>query len=129
MNDLIKILKEAGVDSACREIGIDFDRIFQNELGVNPYQEHNWYVNNHPDVIVFNAVPAEEKQDRLFWEEWFRMRDENVFYHHILTLWRPGAYDEIYEAPEHDDIHPEKTFAKKWYVINDPDMRPWLLRR
>ncbi len=89
MNSLIKILKEAGVDSACREIGINFDKIFQTNLSINPYQEHKWYVNNHSKVVVFSAVPVEDKHDRLFWEEWFRMRDEDVSYHHILTLWRP----------------------------------------
>jgi len=129
MNSLIEILKEEGIDTACREIGIDFDKIFRNNLTINPYQEHKWYANNHPEVIVFSAVPVEDKQDRLFWEEWFRMRDEYVSYHHTLTLWRPKTYDEIYEAPAKDDIHPEKTFSKKWYVVNDPDMTPWLLRR
>jgi len=86
MNSLTKIIKEAGIDTDCREIGIDFDKIFHNNLTINPYQEHKWYVNNHPEVIVFSAVPFEDKQDRLFWEEWFRMRDEDVSYHHVLTL-------------------------------------------
>ena len=129
MNDLIAILKKAGVDSACKEIGISFEKVFQTGLSINPYQEHIWYINKNPKVVVFNAVPTEDKQDRLFWEEWFRMRDENTFHHHVLTRWRPKYYDEIYEAPEHDDIHPETTFGKKWYIINDFDMTPWLLRR
>jgi hypothetical protein len=129
MNNLIDILKKEGVESACREIGINFEEIFSNNLSYNPYREHTWFVNDHSKVIVFNAVPPEDKQGMLFWEEWYRMRNEKKFYHHILTLWRPGNYDEIYVAPENDDIHPETTFGKKWYVVDDTDMTPLLLRR
>jgi len=128
MNNLISTLEKKGVKSACNKIGLDFQKLFANDLNYNSYKEHIWYVNNHSKVIVFSAVPPENKQDRLFWEEWYRMREEKEYHHHVLTRWRPKYYDEIYNAPEHDDIHPEPIFRKKWYVVDDPDMSPWLLR-
>ncbi len=79
MNNLIGILKKEGIDSACGEIGINFEKIFHSDLCNNPYREHAWYVNNHPEVIVFNAVPDKDKQDRLFWEELLRMRNKKNF--------------------------------------------------
>ncbi len=130
MNELIAILKEKKVDEAFSVIGLDFDESFTNKLANredNPYKDHEWIVKVVPVFgHVINAVPIDEKMDELFWEEWFKKDDQ--IYHHILYLKEPTHYDEIFEAPEQDDIHPVRTLGKKWYVIDDKDLSPVLLR-
>jgi hypothetical protein len=127
---MLTILREINGDSACKQIGIDFNELFVTDFVDDPYAEHTWYINNHEKVVVINALPPRDKQDRIFWEEWYRMRNEEICHHHVLTLWRPKCYDAIWVAPDKkDDIHPESVLGKKWYVVEDPDMRPLLLRR
>ena len=130
MNELVKILKEKDVDDAFAVIGLDFDASFANKLADsddNPYRDYEWVVKVVPVFgHVVNAVPVDEKMDTLFWEEWFTK--DGTIYHHILYLKEPARYDEIFEAPEHDDIHPERVLGKNWYVIDDKDLSPVLLR-
>lgn len=130
MNELIAILKEKNVDEAFSVIGLNFDEYFTNKVAdkeTNPYKDHEWIVKVVPVFgHVVNAVPIDEKMDELFWEEWFTK--DGTIYHHILYLQEPARYDEIFEAPEHDDIHPERVLGKKWYVIDDKDLGPFLLR-
>ncbi|MBD3308353.1 hypothetical protein GF339_18090 [candidate division KSB3 bacterium] len=130
MHALLTILKEKQVDKAFDVIGIDFDACFTQKLGENdpnPYQDHEWVVKVVPVFgHVVNAVPRAEKLQELFWEEWFTK--DGIIYHHILYLQQPEHYDEIFEAPDHDDIHPERTLGKTWYVIDDQDVSPVLLR-
>ena len=130
MNELIAILKEKKVDEAFSVIGLGFDVYFTNKVAdkeTNPYKDYEWVVKVVPVFgHVINAVPADEKMDELFWEEWFTK--DGTIYHHILYLKEPTHYDEIFEAPVHDDIHPERVLGKRWYVIDDTDLNPVLLR-
>lgn len=130
MNELIEILKEKKVDEAFSVIGLSFDEYFPNKVAdkeTNPYKDHEWIVKVVPVFgHVVNAVPIDEKMAELFWEEWFTK--DGTIYHHILYLQEPAHYDEIFEAPEYDDIHPERVLGKKWYVIDDKDVSPVLLR-
>ena len=130
MNKLVNILKEKNVDGAFAVIGLDFDESFPHTLAGskdNPYEDHEWVVKVVPVFgHVVNAVPIDEKMDELFWEEWFTK--DGTIYHHILSLKEPAQYDEIFEAPEHDEIHPERVLGKNWYVIDDKDLSPVLLR-
>lgn len=130
MNELIAILKEKKVDDAFSVIGLDFDTYFTDKLAdkeTNLYKDHEWIIKVVPVYgHVVNVVPVDKKMDELFWEEWFTK--DGTIYHHILYLKEPAQYDEIFEAPEHDDIHPERVLGKKWYVINDKDLSPVLLR-
>jgi hypothetical protein len=79
--------------------------------------------------LVINAIPPSELQDHLFWEEWYLQKERGEIHHHVLSLWRPQSFNEVFRAPEFDEIHPEECFGRLWYVIEDPDKRPWLLRR
>ncbi|MCF7942501.1 MAG: hypothetical protein K9M84_12885 [Spirochaetia bacterium] len=129
MNELLDIWERAGVAQACEKIGLDFERIFASpasECSTNPYRDHGWLVVEQEGFTVINAIIEDAEQDRLFWEEWYL--HEGEIHHHVLSLWRPPAYDELFSAPAHDEIHPQQCFSKQWYVIEDPDMAPLLLR-
>ncbi len=127
MAALLQILSEGGVDKAFADLGLDVNRLFPKEkLSENRYAEHTWKVVRVPGWIIINAVPPVEKQGRLFWEEWYL--HDGTLNHHILSVWQPKTYTEIFSAPDHDDVHPPEVFGKKWYVIDDPDMSPYLYR-
>ncbi len=129
MSTLIEVLKANRIDTVLPELKLDFDRMFGGSVQVdpNPYRDHEWVVRNVPVFgYVVNAVPRPERIQDLFWEEWFR-KDGKTF-HHILFLKKPERWDEIFVAPERDDIHPPATLGRTWYVVDDPDMSPVLLR-
>lgn len=128
-NPLWGRLIASGVDAAMERIGLDFKKLFGDAslFACDPYRDHMWLVKENDEFLVVNAIPARENLDRLFWEEWYLNNDE--VHHHVLTVWRPGTYDEVFHAPQSDGIHPEPCFGSTWYVIEDPDMTPWLLRR
>jgi hypothetical protein len=47
----------------------------------------------------------------------------------IVRYWKNvNEAFSIIGAPEHDDIHPEQVLGKTWYVIDDKDLGPVLLR-
>lgn len=128
MKQLQEELIRLGADEYFREMGLELATLFEApELKHNPYREHLWELRRNDEYIIVNAVPPEELQDYLFWEEWF-LHKEKV-HHHILSLWRPPRFDELFEAPERDDIHPSQSFGKRWYVVDDRDLRPLLMRR
>jgi hypothetical protein len=130
MGNLIRTLKNCGVDKAFPLLQLDFSDLFEKRLtsgNARVYDQHEWIVRDVPVLgCVVNAVPRKTRIEDLFWEEWFR-RDGRTL-HHLLTLKRPARYDDVFVAPEHDDIHPEASFGRTWYVVNDPDMCPVLLR-
>ena len=129
MSDLVSLLRSRGVDRAMAVIGLDFAALFGKVMGepLNPYACHDWLVKDAPGLgPVVNAVPWTERLDDSFWEEWFQR--DGVKFHHILTLRKPPHWDEVFEAPARDDVHPPVTLGRTWYVVEDPDMRPVLLR-
>jgi hypothetical protein len=130
MADLISLLREQGIDEDFETLGLDFNSLFPTgriaEKG-NAYQEYEWLAKKVPRFgTVINAVPPDEQMEELPWEEWFFL--EGVRHHHVLYRKQPAHYDEIFEAPEQDEIHPPRVLGKNWYVIEDPDMNPLLLR-
>lgn len=105
-------------------LGLDFHALFPS---TGPYSEHEWLAKNVPRFgTIINAVPAEAQLSGLPWEEWYLLEGRRR--HHVLYLKKPPKYDEIFEAPGHDEVHPRRTLGRKWYVIEDPDMSPVLLR-
>ena len=128
MNKLIEYLKSIGAAEYFGAMNLNVDDLFTSEvIDANPYGNHKWELRKSKDFTVVNAIPDEAMQDRLFWEEWYVHKGD--VHHHILSLWRPPAYSEIFKCPESDDIHPASAFGKTWYVIDDPDMKPILIRR
>ncbi len=131
VQQLVDILKKQGVDRAFVQLGLDFYDLFESRITARTagaYADHNWVVKNVPGQgWIVNAVPRPARLRDLFWEEWFRK--DGVHYHHVLHLARPARFDEVFAAPEHDDIHPEITLGKSWYVIDEKDMTPVLLRK
>jgi len=112
------------LEQAFNRIGLDFRALFP---AVGPYEAHEWLVKSVPRYgTVINAVPPEDRIRSLPWEEWYRL--EGRLHHHVLYLEKPPKHDEIFQAPEHDDIHPPRTLGRSWYVIDDLDMSPVLLR-
>jgi hypothetical protein len=130
MGNLIRTLKNCGVDKAFPLLQLDFSDLFEKRLtsgNARAYDQHEWVVRDVPVLgFVVNAVPRKNFLEELFWEEWFRR--DGTTHHHLLTLKRPPRYDDVFVAPEHDDIHPEASFGRTWYVVEDPDMCPVLLR-
>lgn len=129
MKKLLEVLQAKGIAEICRRLGLEFPEIFPlvGDLEENPYRDFIWIVKENQDFLVINAIPEREDQDHLFWEEWYSHKGE--VHHHVLTLWQPQSFQEIFHAPESDDIHPEQCFSRSWYVIEDSDMRAMLLRR
>lgn len=128
-NDLQEKLALMGVDKSFHRIGLDVAMLFADskKLQENPYRNHHWVVKENGGFLVVNAIPSKEDQDHLFWEEWYLHAGE--VHHHILSLWEPSVYQEVFQAPACDDIHPAQCFGSRWFVIEDVDMRPLLLRR
>ncbi|MEE9306883.1 MAG: hypothetical protein V3V57_05065 [Spirochaetia bacterium] len=130
MADLISMLREQGIDEDFETLGLHFNSLFPTdriaEKG-NPYQSYEWLAKTVPRFgTVINAVPPEEQMKELPWEEWYTL--EGVNHHHVLYLKEPATYDELFEAPDADEVHPPRTLGRNWYVIDDPDMSPVLLR-
>ena len=130
MANLISILKKNKIDQAFDRLGLEFENIFHPDKlaeETNPYQDYEWLVKQPPGFeVIINAVPPDDLMPDMPWEEWY-IQDKALF-HHILYLEEPPAYDEIFQAPDYDDIHPPRTLGKKWYVIDDQEMSPLLLR-
>jgi hypothetical protein len=106
------------------DLGLDFGVLFPT---TEAYRDHEWIVKTIPRVgLIINAVPPDVKIRRLPWEEWYKL--EGKLHHHVLYQKKPRKHDEIFDAPDHDEIHPPRTLGKKWFVIDDPDMSPVLLR-
>ncbi|MBI9108946.1 MAG: hypothetical protein JEZ04_19540 [Spirochaetales bacterium] len=128
MIKLTQYLASLGADNYFDEMKLSINELFLSDsIEINPYREHNWELRKAGGFTVVNAIPDADKQDRLFWEEWY-VKDDEV-HHHILSLYKPAKYDEVFVCPAKDDIHPALSFGKTWYVIEDPDMKPLLLRR
>jgi hypothetical protein len=130
MESLISYLRGSNIDRVFIDLGLDFDRLFPPEkmgAGYTPYDGYEWIVKKVPRFnTIVNAVPPEDRLEELPWEEWYMY--EHSTRHHVLYLQKPPRYDEIFEAPENDDVHPIRTLGKRWYVIDDRDMSPVLLR-
>lgn len=130
MEDLIAYLKQKGVDRSFAELGLDLSSQFpenKREAATERYGQYEWLVKKVPTFgTVINALPPDDKLGELPWEEWYVLEGKN--HHHVLYLKEPAAYDELFEAPDADDIHPPRTLGKNWYVVDDPDMSPVLLR-
>ncbi len=127
MKKLEDVLRENGVLAAIAELGLDPAKVFGGAPPGDPYRRHTWLVKRTPSKLIVNAVPPEEDQDHLFWEEWYA--DGGKTHHHVLSLWAPARHDAVFQAPVRDDEHPPLCFGKRWYVIDDRDMRAWLTRR
>ncbi len=105
-------------------LGLDFRTLFPT---IEAYRDHEWIVKNLPRIgTIINAVPPEARIRTQPWEEWYIQ--EGKRHHHVLYLKKPPRHDDIFEAPERDDVHPPRTLGKNWYVIDDPDFSPVLLR-
>ena len=120
-------LRKIGAEACFQRMGLSLEELFEPSPSEDPYRGHRWVLKENDQFLIVNAIPPVEQQDRLFWEEWYLHRGRVC--HHILSLWRPPAYDEVFEAPARDEIHPEECFGRRWYVIDEKDMRPLLLRR
>ena len=130
MNDILKLLEKKQIDRSFSAIGLDFNKLFPEESRekINiAYGDHEWIVKTVETIgTVINAVPSDENIDMLPWEEWFMLNGKLT--HHVLFINKPDIYDEIFEAPDQDDVHPPRTLGRKWFVIDDKDMNPVLLR-
>jgi hypothetical protein len=131
MEDILGFLTESGIDRHFASLGLDFTRLFppkKKRRVQSAYGDYQWLVKTVERFgTVINAVPPDDKIDVLPWEEWFVL--DGKLTHHVLYLAEPDSYDEIFDAPDDDDVHPRRTLGKTWYVIDDGDMGPVLLRR
>lgn len=130
MEDLYTLFRKKNIEKAFQDVGLNLKTLFPektNQKASELYGNHEWVVKKVPQFgTIINAVPPNEKIGNNPWEEWY-MQDK-IIHHHVLYLEKPASYDEVFIAPDYDDIHPSRTLGKKWYVIDDKDMSPVLLR-
>ena len=130
MNTLPEAFKEKNLTGAFLDIGIKYKGLFPGgfiNTASEIYKNYEWVVKTVPGYNrVINAVPPDINMKSFPWEEWFLL--DGKTYHHVLYLKEPAQYDEIFNAPSIDDIHPARVLGRKWYVIDDPDMSLVLLR-
>jgi hypothetical protein len=79
--DLLRILQEAGIPEAAKEIGIDYHQVFAT-LTANkqhPYSLYRWSVSHDAaGGPLIQALPPEEEMGWTPWEEWFRLGNKPV---------------------------------------------------
>jgi hypothetical protein len=131
MANLIDVLKARGVDKAFAALRLDMGELFQKRLTkgtTHAYDHHEWEV--HEDPVrgpVVSAVPQKAMIEELAWEEWLSV--DGSARHRILSLKRPSRYDDVFVAPDQDATRPRAVLGRTWYIVNDPDLSPLLLRR
>ena len=131
MPNLMDTLKAHGVLTALASLRLDPVELFQKRITretTHAYDHHDWEVRDEPlRGSVVSAVPRKLKIEELPWEEW--LVKEGKAHHRILTLKRPSRYDDVFIAPDQDDTRPAAVLGRTWYVVDDPDLSPLLLRR
>ncbi len=126
LKDFEARLRDAQVNRACDEIGLDF-QIFLSDEVARRYADHDWIVQPNPQVgTVINAVPPLDLTDKIPWEEWFRSADG--FHHHVLYTEPHPKSTETWQGPPDDQDHPAAVLGPLWHVYNDADRTPVLIR-
>ncbi len=69
MQHLQGLLREQGVLAAIAELGLEERVVFGGAAAANPYRHHRWLVKRTSAKLIVNAIPEDEDQDHLFWEE------------------------------------------------------------
>jgi hypothetical protein len=119
-------LRQAGVDTAAEQNGLDFSLFTQPGMAA-AYRDHVWIVTHHPQIgAVINAVPALDRTDTVPWEEWFRLDGE--LHHHVLYSIQKPESTETWQGPLDDPFHPPQVLGRLWHVHNDSNSQPVLLR-
>jgi hypothetical protein len=130
MANLIDTLRTRGVDQAFASFKLNFVELFEKHLSsatAAAYENHDWIVRDDPFVgRVVSAVPHRSKIEELPWEQWHIKG--GAAHHRILTLARPPRYDDVFVAPDDSDLFPGAVLGRTWFVVEDPDMCPQLLR-
>jgi len=131
MGNLIDTLKARGVEGALTHVRLDLLDLVRKRLSrvtTHAYDHHEWEVRDDPQRgRVVSAVPHKAMIEDLPWEEW--LGKDGKAHHRILTLKRPSRYDDVFVAPDQDDMRPAAVLGRTWYVVYDPDLCPLLLRR
>lgn len=130
MSNLIETLKTRGVDQAFTSFNLNICDLVEKHLSPQSavaYDEHEWLVRDDPFVgRVVSAVPPKSRIEELAWEQWFMKG--GVLCHRILTIARPARYDDVFVAPDDNEKYPPAVLGRTWFVVNDPDLCPRLLR-
>ena len=122
---------ELGTDELLAAIKVDFEKEFLGALKASsaasdPYAAYEWVIFKHHAIQpgVLHAAPLSVTSEPTLWEEWFFV-DEEMHHHELRNHPHPG---EEHQWKGHDDEHPEVVLDVQWHYINDPDLRPFLLR-
>ena len=120
-----------GADELLAAIQVDFEKEFLGSLAASsaesdPYAEYEWVIFKHHAIQpgVLHAAPLSVTQAPTLWEEWFFV-DNEMHHHELRNHPHPG---EEHQWKGHDDEHPAVVLDVQWHYINDPDLRPFLLR-
>jgi len=107
-HDFITTLRTAGINSACKEMDIDFNEVFAPLAAGedHPYRQYRWSVSRdeHGNPII-HALPPEEEMGWTPWERW--SLQHNV---PIRTAWI------LYPVKE-----PVKRGIVRWYVLEESE--------
>lgn len=130
VNEFKRRLVDAGIDKACRTVGLDFEEVFVRPAegkADNPYLKYYWAAVPHPEVtVIINAVPSTAAAAGFPWEEWLLY--EGSFYHNLLYRERQTPEDEEWKGEADDKEHPEQVLGIQWYGHPDESLIPLRLR-
>ncbi len=129
MANLIETLKTRGVDQVFASFKLSFIDFFEKHTATATvaYENHDWLVRDDPFIgRVVSAVPHRDKIEELPWEQWHVKG--GAVHHRVLTTARPPRYDDVFVAPDDSDKFPAAILGRTWYVVEDPDMCPQMLR-
>jgi hypothetical protein len=130
MANLTRTLETCGVYSAFASFKLNFSELIEKHLSPDSaaaYEDHDWIVRDDPFVgRVVCAVPHKSRIEDLPWEQWHVKG--GAVHHRVLTLTRPGRYDDVFVAPDDSEKYPAAVLGRTWFVVEDPDLCPRLLR-
>lgn len=116
-DDFLATLKAAGINNACKEMGVDFKAVFAPLASrINhPYRQYRWSVSrDEQDKPVIHALPPEEEMGWTPWERW--SMNENI---PVRTAWI------LYPVKE-----PIKRGISRWYKLEESeDLMPRLQQK
>lgn len=112
------------------EIGLSMRIVFPDTLSLASYDRHRWMVTRQESYTIIHAVPDVSELESSFWEVWYAHNGASAL-HHILYCYKPSIpYHDIFEVPpEPDGLLPEEVVGRTWYVVQDPSMMAWGVRK
>jgi hypothetical protein len=131
INDVLDQWKLIDLEGFCEKLNINYEDVFLQPIK-NSVVERNpfdglvfeWLPHSQAPEGLIHLYPIVRPKSKITWEEWFIKPDG--LHHHVL---RNYEHPEATNTWMGDDVdHPQQVCNIPWYYINDPDLRPVVLR-